>query len=226
MDRKALRQRTYSQQHLSHTWSRFARHSFMPSSSEWGLKADMHSQIVIACDSYQALSSHIENDPTFIPWSHWMFDDVIDDDPWGSPWCFPARLEQYGRNLVEYGLILDVVHAWRSFPLNFHRVAVLPGFAGGCSANSARPMLASLYMSRRMPSVRLSSLQGGQFSGNLLGYTGPVEFEGWFLCESTDVFCVSLGNRCSSKRCLCRPWGVYIISVSCIVMLLYWDWVW
>eukprot|EP00435_Cladocopium_sp_Y103_P027438 s3740_g6.t1 len=41
------------------------------------------------------------------------------------------RLEQYGRNLVEYGLILDVV-----------------------------PMLASLYMSRRMPSVRLSSLQG------------------------------------------------------------------
>jgi hypothetical protein len=53
----------------------------------------------------------------------------------------------------------------------------------------------------------------------------------WFLCESTDVFCISLGNscqinRCSSKRCLCRLWGVSIISVSCRVMLLYWDWVW
>ncbi|CAK9065097.1 unnamed protein product [Durusdinium trenchii] len=40
------------------------------------------------------------------------------------------RLEQYGRNLVEYGLVLDIV-----------------------------PALATLYLSRRMPSVRLSTLQ-------------------------------------------------------------------
>lgn len=40
------------------------------------------------------------------------------------------RLEQYGRNLVEYALVLDIV-----------------------------PTLASLFLSRRMPEVRLSSLQ-------------------------------------------------------------------
>lgn len=40
------------------------------------------------------------------------------------------RLEQYGRNLVEYALILDIV-----------------------------PVLATLFLSRRMPEVRLSSLQ-------------------------------------------------------------------
>jgi len=40
------------------------------------------------------------------------------------------RLEQYGRNLVEYSLVLDIV-----------------------------PALASLFLARRMPEVRLSSLQ-------------------------------------------------------------------
>ena len=40
------------------------------------------------------------------------------------------RLEQYGKNLVEYGLILDLV-----------------------------PALGALYLSRRMPEIRLSSLQ-------------------------------------------------------------------
>ena len=68
---------------------------------------------------------------------------------------------------------------------------VLPG----CSANPARPMLASLYMSRRMPSVRLSSLQGGQFGGNLLGYTGPV---GCGFCVNP-LMCFALALEIAAK---------------------------
>lgn len=30
----------------------------------------------------------------------------------GVSLCISCRLEQYGRNLVEYGLILDIVHCW------------------------------------------------------------------------------------------------------------------
>ena len=59
MDRKAMRRWTYSQPHLSHTWSRFAGQSFIPSGSEPGFEADMQAQSnclnVTAIKHYQAI---------------------------------------------------------------------------------------------------------------------------------------------------------------------------
>lgn len=141
----------------------------------------------------------------------------------GVSLCISCRLEQYGRNLVEYGLILDIVHCWHvsglaaslgenaqimgnltnnenmekcgGFDQEVHTSRTWPGTyrtgfsswneqqdnlletqifprpslavchlshtqaAGVDLCPRARPMLASLYLSRRMPVVRLSSLQ-------------------------------------------------------------------